>query len=192
MKLNKIKSCCLDTKRFNLVVGPEGVQWFTDNRSLWLCLGIRVKSHVLPELFGLTDKQIEKCLFLERTENGDAYAIGMSDGEEEIAYCGDVWEFDQRLLAFAVDGQMLFVPRAWADAVKVTDETRYTLRMIEDDDGKPTPMVAVYDGMICEAMLQPISASYAAYIINRAKAMGKTTAWTVKEASTDEVTDRAG
>lgn len=192
MKLNKIKSCCLDTKRFNLVVGPDDVQWFTDNRSLWLCMGIRVDSRVLPELFGLTDKQIEKCLFLERREDGDAYAIGMSGDEQEITYCGDVWEFDQRLLAFAVDGQMLFVPRAWADAVKVTDETRYTLRMIEDDDGKPTPMVAIYNGMICEAMLQPISANYAAYILNRAKAMGKTTAWTVKEASTDEVTDKAG
>lgn len=192
MKLNKIKSCCLDTHRFNLVVGPDDVQWFTDNRSLWLCVGIRVDQRALPELFGLTDKQVEKCLFLERLENGDAYAIGMSDGEEEITYCGDVWEFDQRLLAFAVDGQMLFVPRAWADAVKITGETRYTLRMIEDDDGKPMPMVAVYDGMICEAMLQPISSSYAAYIINRMNAMGKTTAWTAKEASDDEVTDRAG
>ena len=130
----------------------DGVQWFTDNRSLWLCMGIQVDRRVLPTLFGLTDKQVEKCLFLEESRTGDEYAIGMDGDEPVLDYCGDVWEYDQRLLAFRGKAGMLFVPRAWADAVAVTDETQYTVRMLQNSDGKPEPMVAVYNGMICKAV----------------------------------------
>lgn len=181
MKLNKIKANCLNAKRFNLIEGPDGVQWFTDNRSLWLCMGIQVDRRVLPTLFGLTDKQVEKCLFLEESRTGDEYAIGMDGDEPVLDYCGDVWEYDQRLLAFRGKAGMLFVPRAWADAVAVTDETQYTVRMLQNSDGKPEPMVAVYNGMICEAMLQPIADGFAGYILKRMKAMGEIPTWTMEE-----------
>lgn len=36
MKLNKIKSLCLEAKRFIVVDGPDGVQWFSNDSSLWL------------------------------------------------------------------------------------------------------------------------------------------------------------
>lgn len=177
MKLNKIKACCLNSKRFNLVDGPEGVQWFTDDRNLWLCVGIHVDRRDLPELFGLSDKQVEKCLFLCEREEGDAYAINMGEAELTLTYCGDVWEYEQRLLAFKGDNGMLFVPRAFAEPVRVTDETYFSIRYHETADGKPAPMVAVYNGMICEALLKPISDAYAAYIVNRFKTLGALKPW---------------
>lgn len=177
MKLNKIKANCLQAKRFYLIEGPDGVQWFTDTRSLWLCIGIHVDRRVLPELFGLNQKQVEKCLFLEEQQAGDEYGIAMRDEEPELTYLGDVWEYEQRMLSFKGDAGILYVPRASVEPCAIGDETTFTVRMFQDGEGKPAPMVAMYNGMICEAMLQPIADGFAGYILRHMKAMGKLSVW---------------
>lgn len=193
MKLNKIKALCLSNKRFNIIEGPDEVQWFTDNKSLWLCVGIHIGRRILPDLFGLKVEQCEKCFFREEEREGDEYGIAMADGEPELAYLGDVWEYEQRLMAFKSADGMLFVPRDYAEPCSITESTVFTIRIFADSDGKPYPMVAVYSGMICEALLHPISESYAEYIRQRMAMLGAIPTYrTEKGGENDEKVDKAG
>ena len=192
MKLNKIKSLCLETKRFTVVDGPDGVQWFSNDSSLWLCVGVRVEFNILEDLFGLSVKQAEKCFFRGITKDGDEYGIAMADGEPELVYMGDVWDFEQQIMAFRSAEGMLFVSRASAEPCKITGDTAFTLRMFEDDDGNRFPRVAVYHGMICEALLRPIDKVYADAIVKRLARLSAFPVWTSEGGENDEKVDKAG
>ena len=195
MKLNKIKSNCLKRKRFNIVHGPDGVQWFTDNRSLWLCLGITIERKIMPELFGLTGKQVEKCLFLEETENGEEYGIAMMNTDAPVEYIGDIWEFEQLLMGFRGERGMIYVPRTSADACAIDGNTTFAVRIFDDgEDEKPYPMVAVFNGMICEALLRPIDTAYSGYIQQRMAKLGEIPAWDIRKEENDhgEAVSKAG
>lgn len=174
MKLNKIKRLCLESKRFNIIDSTDGVQWFTDNRSMWLCVGIVIERGALPELFGLNSKQCEKCLFLGEKRAGEEYGIAMAETEPMLDYMGDVWEFEQRLMALRGEDGMLYVPRAFADACHIERDTTFTVRTLPDAEGEYSiPMVAVYNGMICEALLKPIEASWAKCVGERLAKLGE-------------------
>lgn len=191
MKLNKIKALCLEAKRFTVVNGLDGVQWFSNNSSLWLCVGVRVECNILEDLFGLSVKQAEKCVFSGITKDGDEYGIAMADGEPELEYMGDVWDFEQQIMAFRSAEGLLFVRRASAAPCKITGDTAFTLRMYEDDDGNRFPRVAVYHGMFCEALLRPIDKVYADDIVKRLARLGEIPIWTGEEVRENEV-DKAG
>lgn len=63
----------------------------------------------------------------------------------------------------------------------------YTVRMIPDGGDKLVPMVAVYNGMVCEALLQPITTAFASFIGQRLAKLGAVPAWTLeKEGENDE------
>lgn len=142
---------------------------------------MRVECNILEDLFGLSVKQAEKCFFRGITKDGDEYGIAMADGEPELEYMGDVWDFEQQIMAFRSAEGLLFVPRAFAAPCKLTDETAFTLRMFEDDDGNRFPRVAVYHGMICEALLRPIGMVYADAIVKRLARLGAIPTYQVKE-----------
>lgn len=191
MKLNKIKALCLEAKRFTVVDGLDGVQWFSNDSSLWLCVGVWVECNILVDLFGLSVKQAEKCIFRGITKEGGEYGIAMADGEPELEYMSDVWDFEQQIMAFRSAEGLLFVRRASAEPCKITGDTAFTLRMFEDDDGNRFPMVAVYHGMICEALLRPIDKVYADALVKRLARLGEIPIWTGEEVRENEV-DKAG
>lgn len=186
MKLNKIKARCLERKHFSIVDGPDGVQWFSNDSSLWLCIGIHIERENLPELFGLSPKQVKKCIFSAIKEQGDEYGIAMTDGEPELDYMGDVWDYEQQIMAFRSAEGLLFVTRSAAEPCNIEGETAFTLRMYEDDDGKRYPMVALYRGMICEALLRAVDLPYADAIVKRLARLGDIPAWTGEEVSENE------
>lgn len=52
--------------------------------------------------------------------------------------------------------------------------------MFADDDGNRFPRVAVYHGMICEALLRPIDKVYAEALVKRLARLGAFPVWTEK------------
>ena len=159
MKINKIKRLCLEAKRFVLFRGPDAM-WFSDGNNLWIVEGIQLERQGLADLFGLNHKQVDKCLLQDGVSDLRCYSAAQQYDDEQLYYEGDVLDGDRQLAAMrTAHGEILFVRRDCLEPCSL-DEADFLLRR----DGEGEPLIAVFDGMLCEALLRPARADVAELI----------------------------
>ena len=157
MKLQAIKKRCLATKRMIIINAEDGSQWIYDGRNYCRILGIQLREAWLQEVFGLKNKQMEN-MFINTENRPDAiFCDGYKPIGEGVDYIRDVWAFDQRIHAFAAGQSVLYITE---DSTKPSRfEDYYDVRLLYDQ--KRNPLVGVYEGMFCDALLEPIPAEFA-------------------------------
>lgn len=157
MKLQAIKKRCKAERMFVIVNDTNGCQWISDNFNYYRIVGIHLEKDYIQDVFALTDKQMDRMIVTtrRRTETffGEAYpAFG-----EPVEYIRDIWAYEQVLHAFVCNGAVMYVPEA---ATKPTNFENVTdLRLVYDDEGKP--LIAVYNGAFCDALIAPVQAAIA-------------------------------
>lgn len=174
MKLNEIKRLCLRTRTFHLVNAPDGTQWLGDGFNLYRVEGIQLTEHALPSLFGLTVKQFNKCSIREINQdravyNAESYVADMDTEEESLYYMGDVWAYDQQLLALRSKEGLMFLPLAVLKPTVFTDDTDFRLR----DDGGRT-LIAVWNGMFVDALVAPVASDHAGVVVEQMQRIAHT------------------
>lgn len=71
MKLNAIKTACLQDKHIIIYTKRNGEQWIGNRRALWPVEGITIHEGNIPAIFDLDDKQMSKLYIREKDENSD-------------------------------------------------------------------------------------------------------------------------
>lgn len=153
MNLAAIKGCCADTKIASVVTGPSGDQWISNVVALYLVSGIRISEEAIPELFNLNDKQIGKWTINERESTDpwlDAYP---RDDDIQLEEIGRVMLYDETLVALSGKAGMVLINARYVKPVR-TAYRRYFMRTLADG----MPIVAVFDDVMCTALVLPISA----------------------------------
>ena len=151
MKLSAIKSCCAMTNAARVVTDRNGDQWISNLVAMYKVSGVRIDEDAVVELFGLTEKQVGKWILgVERLDNWqlDAYP---TEGDVELTEIGRVMLGEATLIVLEGPGGMLMINQ---DYVRPTrkEYRRYILR----EDGDLIPKVAVFEGVMCAALICPI------------------------------------
>lgn len=169
MKLQAIKKRCLASKQLIIINGDDGAQWISDGANAYAIVGIRIRENYIQDVFGLTDKQMEKMLIRTETRPGPLYREGVQTFGEELEEMRTVWAYDQKIYALRNADGILYVPEdAILAACKPEDWITYWLT--RDERGKL--LVAIARGMFCEALLSPVSDDVADDISEKLREVG--------------------
>ena len=152
MKLSAIKQCCAMTNAARVVNDRNGDQWISNLVAMYRVSGVRIDEDAVVELFGLTEKQVGKWILgEERVDNWqlDAYP---TEEDVELTEIGRVMLAEATLIVLDGPGGLLMINQ---DYVRPTrkEYRRYILR----EDGEQIPKVAVFEGVMCAALICPIS-----------------------------------
>ena len=167
MRLQAIKRRCLQTKKF-IIINGESCQWMSDAINYYRIIGIVLESDWVQDVFALTNKQMDKIVSLTTHRKEAIFARDYPAIGEAVGFAGEVWAFEQVFYAFEYNGATLYVPEAWAKPANIEGATDY--RLVRDDDGEL--LIAVYNGMFCDALLSTIPANIAQRISAALKALG--------------------
>lgn len=152
MNLNAIKRCCADTKWADIITDGNGDQWICNLAANYRISGIKLDDEGLVALFDLTDKQKGEWTIREDTTDDRRLSAYPDDGDEPLEWIGSVMLGDAELCVLEGARGILMVNRA---LLKPTKEKyrRLFLRTWEGHD----PAVAVFEDVMCTALVMPIS-----------------------------------
>lgn len=176
MRLQAIKRRCLDTKKFFIINGQH-CQWMSDAINYYRIVGIWMEDDWVQDVFALTDKQMKKLIVQTERRREAIFAEDYPAIGEPVSWAGAVWAFEQVLYAFDYNGAMLYIPEAWAKPANIEGATDY--RLVCDDEGNL--LIAVYNGMFCDAMLSPIPADIAKRISKALTELGSRPVYGAKD-----------
>lgn len=173
MKLNEIKQRCMKNRYFSIMNAPDGGQWLSDGFNAWRVCGIHVSKDVLEDLFGLTRKQAARCSFAEMDMQSDRFNGESYEGtEEQMRLLADVWAFDEKHLAMRCQSGLMFVPYSALKPVTFSEDTDFRARM----DGE-MPIIAVYNGIFCDALLSPVAHGKSEAIVQSLRSLTCVPVW---------------
>lgn len=157
MKLQAIKKRCLATKKMIIVNAGDGSQWISDGLNYYRIVGIRLKEGWLQDVFGLKNKQMEHMYIDTEGRREEFFEERYNPIGEGVDYLRDVWAFDQQIHAFATGHGVLYITEEQTKPSMFEDLS--DLRLLYDQ--QRNPLVAVYNGIFCDALLSPIPAEFA-------------------------------
>ena len=170
MKISKIRRLCYGMRRFAIIDAMDGGQWISDGYNAWKVCGMQLDEEALPHVFDLSNKQARQCTFTREAAShacwdGERYA-GI---EETLIPMGDVTMWDEQLLALrgTEPERLVFLPRSALGPVKVTDDTEFRARRWTPADSVDAEamLIAVYNGMFCDALIPPMETDSAETIV---------------------------
>ena len=169
MRLQAIRKRCLASKQLIIINGDDGAQWISDGANCYAIVGIRIRESFLQDVFGLTDKQMDKMIIRTETRNGPLYRETAQTFGEELEEMRTVWAYDQKIYALRNADGILYVPEdAILAACKPDDYIIYQLT--RDERGRL--LVAIIRGIFCEALLSPVSDDVADDISEKLRKVG--------------------
>lgn len=153
MKLNAVKRICKDNGYLGILDTPNGEQWIGDGHAYYLLKNVRVDEEAIAELMDLTAKDLDKMSLRRSTIKDWRFASTVAPEEEKpLESVGQLMGEDGELyMALRSDGVLWYIKSAWLDPLRLGDYTTYTERM---NDGGAV-IVAVYNGLIAEAVIGP-------------------------------------
>ena len=169
MRLQAIRKRCLASKQMIIINGDDGAQWISDGANCYAIVGIRIRESFLQDVFGLTDKQMDKMLIRTETRPGPLYRETYQTFGEELEEMRTIWAYEQKIYALRNADGILYVPEgAILAACKPEDYISYQLT--HDERGRL--LVAIIRGMFCEALLSPVTDDIADDISEKLRKVG--------------------
>ena len=169
MNIQHIKRACMNARTAMIYDTPDGQQWISNGAVAYLVEGIRVDERALTFLFNLSEKQQSEMYMLERSIDDPRFTDTPYDGQEAPAIeLGLITYLDEDRLALKTDGGVMFIRYAYVSAIK----EKYRSFSVRWWDGRP--LIAVYDGMFCKALIVPMGNNDVEIIQAKAKAMCET------------------
>lgn len=194
MNLNAIKSCCLRTRKFNVINAEDGSQWLSNGQAAWIVEGVHITTGCLPELLNLSENQKEKCVFIgEETTDARYHRDGTLTTATYCEDIGAIWyngwlyraiQYRERVM-FLLAANLRPTENGLADA----GYNRYEARIMDGD-----VKIAVYNGMFVEAILDPMPDAVARAIKEQATIISARELYTVgachAEVAADELDEQ--
>lgn len=169
MNIQAIKRACMDARTAVIYDAVNGGQWISNGAVAYQVEGIRVDERGLPYLFNLSEKQEAQMYMSERAIDDPRFSDEpMGEGEETAAELGMMVYQDMDILALKTSGGVMFIRYAYAAAVKEKYRS-YSVRWWEG-----RPLIAVYEGMFCKALIVPMCNVDVETIQKKARAMCET------------------
>ena len=153
MNLAKIKKRCVASRQWIIIDADDGNQWLSDGANCYAIVGIRLRESIIQDVFGLSDKQMDKMIVRAEKRAGALYRTGTSVYGEELEEMRTVWAYEQKIVALRNGDGLLYIPEDATLAACGKDDFVY-FYLARDEDGNL--LVAVYRGMFCEALLSPV------------------------------------
>lgn len=151
MNIQHIKRACMNTRTAMIYDTPNGQQWISNGAAAYLVEGIKVDERALTFLFNMTEKQESEMYTLEKSIVDPRFTDTPYEGQEAPAVeLGLITYLGEDRLALKTDGGVMFIRYAYVSVVKEKYRS-FTARWW---DGRP--MIAVYDGMFCKALIVPM------------------------------------
>ena len=151
MNIQHIKRACMNARTAMIYDTPDGQQWIGNGAAAYLIEGIHVDERALTFLFNLSEKQQSEMYMLERSIDDPRFTDTPYDGQEAPAIeLGMITYLDEDRLALKTDGGVMFIRYAYVSAIK----EKYRSFSVRWWDGRP--LIAVYDGMFCKALIVPM------------------------------------
>lgn len=153
MNLAKIKKRCMTSRQWIIIDADDGNQWLSDGANSYAIVGIRLREGFIQDVFGLSDKQMDKMIVRTEKRAGALYRTGTSVYGEELEEMRTVWAYEQKIVALRNGDGILYIPE---DAILAAcgKDDYVNFYLAHDRDGNL--LVAVYHGMFCEALLSPV------------------------------------
>ena len=191
MRLQAIRKRCLASNQLIIINGDDGAQWISDGANCYAIVGIRIRESFVQDVFGLTDKQMDKMIIRTETRPGPLYRESHQTFGEELEEMRTVWAYDQKIYAMRNADGILYVPEdAILAACKPEDYIVYQLT--RDERGRL--LVAIIRGIFCEALLSPVTDDIADDISEKLRKVGNMpilrTTIGREETDEDEVAER--
>lgn len=149
MNIQAIKRNCVASGTARVIETVYRTQWISDGNSAWPVYGIKLTAEGLMELFNLSNKQRAETGFYESVSPDDRFTRDKMPLEETTREAAVLMLYGQLVVALPSSAGMLFIPFEPIRHIKA-DYRRYAIRW---KDGRP--LVAVYQGMFCEALVVP-------------------------------------
>ena len=151
MNIQHIKRACMNARTAMIYNTPDGSQWISNGAAAYLVEGIRVDERALTFLFNMTQKQESEMYMLEKSIVDPRFTDAPYEGQEAPAVeLGLITYLDEDRLALKTDGGVMFIRYAYVGAIK----EKYRSFSVRWWDGRP--LIAVYDGMFCKALIVPM------------------------------------
>lgn len=168
MKLQQIRRNCMANKRFVIVNAGDGGQWLSDGLNYYRLVGMQLSESLIPNVFDLTDKQMGKMI-VKTEERGETIFCQRYHVDGQALYELDwIWMYDQRIMLLDCEGTTLYVTEAALKAGSYREWSNfYLVRDVNDE-----PMVALFNGVFCDALLSPLPADIARKISDRLTHLG--------------------
>lgn len=183
MKLNAIKQCCMETKHCGVITAADGAQWLSDGWNFWRVCGFRIDADSVPELFGLTLKQLYMLEINDIHRTDPVFCNNYTTDAEPLMELRDVWAYDSMLKALEVgngDG-VLFIPEDAMKPARIAESTAFV--PVYTNSG--AMLVAVCNGLFIDALLLPVNRDTAESITRALGRIAALRAWS-GEAAGDE------
>ena len=192
MNIAKIKKRCVASRQWIIIDADDGNQWLSDGANCYAIVGIRLREGFIQDVFGLSDKQMDKMIVRTEKRAGALYWTGTSVYGEELEELRTVWAYEQKIVALRNGDGLLYIPE---DAILAAcgKDDYVNFYLAHDRDGKL--LVAVYHGMFCEALLSPVRDDIAEQISGQLARVGTMPILRTeikKEVEDDEVDVREG
>ena len=169
MNIQHIKRACMNARTAMILDTPDGQQWIGNGAAAYLVEGIRVDERALTFLFNMSEKQESEMYMLERNTDDPRFTDTPYEGEEAPAVeLGLITYLGEDRLALKTVGGVMFIRYAYVSAIKEKYRS-FTARWW---DGRP--LIAVYDGMFCKALIVPMGNNDVESIQVKLRAMSDT------------------
>lgn len=149
MNIQAIKRNCVARGTARIIETVYRTQWISDGNSGWPVYGIKLTAEGLMELFNLSNKQRAEIGFYESVSPDERFTRDKMPMEEMTKEAAVLMLYGQLVVALYSHAGMVFIPYEPIRHIK-EDYRRYAIRW---KDGRP--LVAVYQGMFCEALVVP-------------------------------------
>ena len=181
MNIQHIKRACMNARTAMILDTPDGQQWIGNGAAAYLVEGIRVDERALTFLFNMSEKQESEMYMLERNTDDPRFTDTPYEGEEAPAVeLGMITYLGEDRLALKTTRGVMFIRYSYVTAIKEKYRS-FTARWWNG-----CPLIAVYDGMFCKALIVPMGNSDVEIIQDKAKAMCDTPfRWRGSDAAAD-------
>lgn len=169
MRLQAIKKRFMASKQLIIINGDDGAQWISDGANCYAVVGIRLHENYVQDVFGITDKQMDKLIIRTETRPGPLYRETTRIFGEELEEMRTIWAYEQKLYALRSADGLLYVPE---DAILAAcrPEDYITYQLAHDERGRL--LVAICRGIFCEALLSPVPDDIADDISEKLRQVG--------------------
>ena len=167
MNITAIKRNCKARETARIYNIVHGGQWISNGQSAFLVEGLTIPdTDALAALFDLSAKQRETWYMVECARVEQRFRREPVPGEEPVKVAGaQVWG-DEVYLAMPTSRGLLWVPFEPVRHIK-EDARGYAVRWSESG----CPMVAVYNGLLCQVLILPLNDEEPLALQRNARAM---------------------
>lgn len=154
MKIQAIKKLCMEMCAFNILHDMHGRQLLCDGRAAWPVEGIMLTRSMIPALFDIDAKKLEKIMVREGpVPDEERFSLEPMPGEEELKDLGLIWDNGKFVRVLSGSDRLLFIDNALTKPAENKEgEFCFSVRK----HAGRTPIVACYADMLVGALIMPM------------------------------------